>query len=107
MKLKNPKYIKILKGVKDFQMNVLLYHIHINLIKRSVYMTNSNVDVLGKFIDATEIAHVFGLSRPGIFNLIKAGKFPPGIKIGRSRRWNLNDVQAWIENQKGDLVHGQ
>lgn len=64
-------------------------------------MTNSDVDMLGKYIDATEIAHVFGLSRSGMFNLIKAGKFPPGIKIGRSRRWKIDEIKAWIDSKKG------
>lgn len=65
-------------------------------------MTQTICEPIGKWMNATQIAQSFGLSRSGIFNLIKDGRFPQGIKIGNSRRWNVEDVRAWIEAQKGD-----
>ena len=54
---------------------------------------------LGNFVSATELATALGIARSGIFNLVKAGKFPRGIKIGRNRRWNIQEVKEWLQCQ--------
>ena len=54
---------------------------------------------LGNFVSATELASALGIARSGIFNLVKAGKFPHGVKIGRSRRWNVQEVKEWLKCQ--------
>ena len=54
---------------------------------------------LGNFVSATELATALGIARSGIFNLVKAGKFPQGIKIGACRRWNIDDVNKWLDSQ--------
>lgn len=56
---------------------------------------------LGTFLNATQIAQDLGLSRSGIFNLIRSGNFPKGIKMGNSLRWEYEDVRAWIDARKG------
>lgn len=41
-----------------------------------------------------------GLSRSGIYRLIKAGEFPANISLaGRSRCWNAADIDAWIQDR--------
>ena len=62
---------------------------------------NGNADSLCTFVNAKELAKSFGLSRSGIFNLIKSSNFPTGIKIGRCRRWRLKEIQTWIASQEG------
>lgn len=37
----------------------------------------------------------FGRSR--IYQLIQDGSFPPPIKIGKSSRWSMMEVDAWVE----------
>lgn len=54
---------------------------------------------LGTFLTASEIAKAFGISKSGVFNLLKRGDFPAGVKIGRSRRWNMAEIQSWLEGQ--------
>lgn len=67
---------------------------------------NCNAEALDIFVNARELAQNFKLSRSGIFNLIKRGNFPEGIKIGRCRRWKLKEIQTWIEKQsKGEMIH--
>ena len=61
------------------------------------------INSLGKILDATEIAHISGLSRSGISNLIDAGKFPSSISVWGFRRWKYEDVKAWIDNQEGGI----
>ena len=36
------------------------------------------------------------LGRTLIYQLVKAGKFPAPIKIGRASRWRIADVEQWI-----------
>ena len=54
---------------------------------------------LGTFLTASEIARALGISKSGIFNLIRRGEFPAGVKIGKSRRWNMAEIQSWLEKQ--------
>ena len=58
-------------------------------------------EAIGTWLTAAQLAQSFGLSRSGVFNLIRNGRFPRGIKIGKSRRWDVDDVRAWIDAQKG------
>ena len=53
----------------------------------------------GRYVSATELALMLGIARSGIFNLVKRGDFPHGVKIGRNRRWNLQEVKEWLECQ--------
>ena len=64
-------------------------------------MNKSIGKTLGAFLNATQIAQDLGVSRSGIFNLIRSGKFPKGIRVGNSMRWEYEDVRAWIDAQKG------
>lgn len=47
------------------------------------------------------VCDVTGYKRSSIYNLIKAGKFPPGIRLagGGAVAWRSADVRAWIEAQ--------
>lgn len=57
---------------------------------------------IGKYVSATELARELGIARSGIFNLVKTGKFPHGIKIGRNRRWNVEEIKEWLKHQNED-----
>lgn len=53
-----------------------------------------------KYVDdrlrnAEELAEYLGLCRASIYNLLADGM--PSIKIGRSRRFRLSDVERWLE----------
>lgn len=42
------------------------------------------------------------MSRAWIYAQLKAGRFPPGIKIGqRARRWTEKSIQDWIASRAG------
>lgn len=57
---------------------------------------------LGTYLNAEQITKSFGICRTSIFALTKRGEFPKGIKIGRSRRWALSEVQAWLDSKKSE-----
>lgn len=66
---------------------------------------NNNTDQLKQYIDAGVIAARLGIARSGVFNLARLGKFPAGIKIGNSRRWELSEVLRWLDGLKGGCTN--
>jgi prophage regulatory protein len=54
-----------------------------------------------KIIRRKGLTEMTGLSISTILRYVKAGQFPPGIRLGpNSVGWDENDVQAWIESRK-------
>jgi prophage regulatory protein len=42
-----------------------------------------------------------GLSKSGIYNLIRAGDFPKPVSLGaRARGWKEADIDRWIESRR-------
>ncbi|EEC7945082.1 helix-turn-helix transcriptional regulator [Escherichia coli] len=40
-----------------------------------------------------------GFKKTAIYSWVKTGTFPQPVKIGRSARWSLEEVEAWIQNK--------
>ena len=51
------------------------------------------------YIDIRALQAALGFSRAGIIGLCKKGQLPGGFKVGRSRRWAVSEIQAWLEQQ--------
>ncbi len=51
---------------------------------------------LGTYISATELSKALGISRSGVFTLVRNGHLPKGIRLGRSRRWAVSEIQDWL-----------
>lgn len=58
------------------------------------------INELGSYCNATELAKALGISRSGIFTLVRNGEFPKGIRLGHSRRWCLSEVKSWLDKKK-------
>jgi len=44
-----------------------------------------------------EVLEMIGMRRSWLFDEIKAGRFPPGIKLGvRARGWTVESIEAWL-----------
>lgn len=57
--------------------------------------------VRDRFVGMPTVLALVGVSRGTIYNLKKAGTFPPAYKLGPRRvGWSLNEVLAWIEQRK-------
>ena len=55
----------------------------------------------GRMVRISQLIDYVGLSRPTIYRLSKAGKFPKPVKIGaRASAWDLNEIDAWIEARR-------
>ena len=58
--------------------------------------------LMNSYVTAKQIAEALGLSKSGFYTLYRKGKFPAGIKIGHSRRWNLEAIQDWLIKREGE-----
>lgn len=54
-----------------------------------------------RLLKIEDLAELLGLSQPTIRRLAHAGKIPPGVKLGRSRRWRQSDLNAAIIDLTG------
>lgn len=47
-----------------------------------------------------EVARMIGVSRGTLWRMVKAGLFPPPIRVGlRAVRWRLSEVLEWIASR--------
>ena len=60
-------------------------------------------DTLEQYLNANQLAQSLGISRGAIYSLMRKGIIPPGLKIGRSRRWSIKDIQATLQAMKGAI----
>lgn len=52
-----------------------------------------------KMVDMVFITEFTGLSDKWFYKLIKDGKFPKPIKLGRASRWLKSELVAWLEER--------
>lgn len=50
-------------------------------------------------LDKQQVAQTLSISIRTIDNLIKAGDFPPGVRLGRFLYWSQRTVVTWRRNQ--------
>jgi len=44
-----------------------------------------------------DVAQILGVHQRTVDNLVKAGKLPGSINVGRQRRWRKKDIDAWLD----------
>lgn len=47
-------------------------------------------------LDARAAARAVGVSRAHWLRLVSTGRAPQGIRLGRARRWAIEDLRAWV-----------
>lgn len=50
-------------------------------------------------IDMKKITQLIGMTDKWVYSLIQKQTFPKPIKMGRSSRWRLSDIEKWIDEQ--------
>lgn len=55
---------------------------------------------VGAFMNAQQLSQALGISRSGLFQLVRRGALPAGYMIGHSRRWCLDEVKEWLRTQQ-------
>lgn len=47
-------------------------------------------------LSAKELARLLGIHRSSVFALRNSGRLPKPVRLGRSVRWILAEIQEWI-----------
>lgn len=66
-----------------------------------MYENFNNFNGVGRYIDAKTLAQQLGISKVGLLLLCRKGQFPPGVRIGRARRWSVEEVKEWLSRKGG------
>lgn len=56
-----------------------------------------------RLLNITDVEFLVNFKEGKINYLRKAGLFPYGEKIGKHRRWTLNEIQTWISNPSKNM----
>lgn len=65
-----------------------------------------DVKKFDEFLTSSEISETLRITKAGLFKLIKAGKFPAGLRLGRNHRWRKEDIKKWVdENNQRSVKH--
>ncbi len=49
------------------------------------------------YVNATEVAQFLHVSRATVYNLVRKGLLPCGLKIGNNRRWDFQEIKKWVK----------
>ncbi len=52
------------------------------------------------YLNAQQLAQALGVSKSGVFSLVRRGQLPKGYKLGHCRRWLLSDVNSWLSSKQ-------
>lgn len=63
-------------------------------------MKNWNVKMNETLLNMNDLLKMLKAKKSTMYNWIKEGIFPKGIKIGRAIRWHKEDVEQWIEQKR-------
>jgi len=55
-------------------------------------------------LPASEAAQLLGISKRHLHTLNVSGRLPRPIRLGRSVRWNANELRAWIAAGCPELI---
>ena len=53
-----------------------------------------------KFLRRREVEDLVGLRKSTIHKRMAQGNFPKGIRIGGARRWPLDEIERWMDEQR-------
>ena len=48
-----------------------------------------------EFLTIRDLMSRYQVTRATIFNWLRQERLPRGMKIARTRRWNIRDIEAW------------
>ncbi|MCA9196037.1 MAG: helix-turn-helix domain-containing protein [Planctomycetales bacterium] len=51
-----------------------------------------------QLMNVSQVAELLGVSAKHVGRLSEAGGMPRPVRLGRSKRWRMAEVQNWIQN---------
>ena len=83
---------------KSINMNTAI-HICIGQYSRKKNNGKGVKTMLEEYVTAVTLAKSLGISRVGLYNMVKRGELPAGVKIGKSRRWRVSLVNEFLNKK--------
>lgn len=71
-----------------------------NSAKTTVLTTLDALTSEYRLVDMKYITTLTGMTSKWFYSLINENKFPKPIKLGRSSRWKVVDVHAWLDDRR-------
>ena len=56
------------------------------------------------YLKVGDLCDMLQVAKRTIYHWIRAGQFPPGVRIGKTRRWRADEVAAHIDKLNGREV---
>ena len=53
-----------------------------------------------ELLNITQVAAKVNLTQGWIYERVKAGTFPAGVKIGSARLWKSAEIDAWLNSRE-------
>ena len=57
-----------------------------------------------QFLTISDLAERYGISKPSVYNYVRAGMLPKGFYIGHSHRWPLSELEAFEQALTGKEI---
>lgn len=50
----------------------------------------------GGLLDVSDVCAALKISRPTLYRLLKAGRFPTGVQVGTRLRWSRAAIESYV-----------
>ncbi len=70
------------------------------MAKKITKMKENLLNDFSQLVSVEVLAELLSISSRNIWRRLSKGKFPEPVRITRSTRWSLKDIEQWIEDQK-------
>ncbi len=55
-----------------------------------------------QLLTLAEVCKLLAVSRPTVYDRLRAGTFPKPFYIGKAPRWRLGEINAWVDQLRED-----
>ena len=56
-----------------------------------------------KLLTVKDVAIFLGITAQTVYALIRRGEFPEGHKIGFARRWKVEEINEWLDENRMEV----
>ncbi|QET03798.1 AlpA family phage regulatory protein [Cupriavidus pauculus] len=54
---------------------------------------------INELIRLPTVLQIAGISRPQVYVLMRRGRFPQGVKLGRATAWVRKEINDWVQQR--------
>ena len=97
MNLQAQIYVFSLDVYTNLQQN---FNKRLNFGNKYKYRQGEIKEMIQQHLTRSDITKRYGVCQATLYNWLRAGKFPQGLKIARTRRWTLAEIESWEKTEK-------